>query len=167
MNYSSYKTPFNVILGYIWTDKGLMEMSYYKDEKIFKQRLASAFSKLDNEPLRELEEILDKYFSGEYVSLDYPLDLSGTDFQLKVWGVVKEIPYGQVRSYKWVASRVGNPKAARAVGRAISRNPVVLVIPCHRVIKNDGSLGKYGNIDWLKEKLLKLEKAKIVLKDLQ
>lgn len=137
-------------------------MSFYKDEKTFKQYLKSVSHKLENEPLKELEEILNNYFSGEPVSLDYPLDISGTDFQIKVWKAVREIPYGQVRSYKWVAERVGNPKAARPVGTAISRNPVVLFIPCHRVIRSDGSLGKYGGMDWLKEKLLRLEKAEIV-----
>lgn len=138
-------------------------MSFYKDEESFKQYLKSISLKLENEPLKELEEILDNYFRGEPVSLDYPLDISGTDFQVRVWKAVREIPYGQVRSYKWVAERIGNPKAARPVGTAISRNPVVLFIPCHRVIRSDGSLGRYGGMDWLKGKLLRLEKAEIIL----
>ncbi|MEM4536677.1 MAG: methylated-DNA--[protein]-cysteine S-methyltransferase, partial [Nitrososphaerota archaeon] len=106
--------------------------------------------------------MLDGYFRGEFTQLDYPLDISGTVFQKKVWETVKRIPYGEVRSYKWVASEIGNPKAARAVGTAIAHNPAVLIIPCHRVIRNNNSLGRYGRMSWLKRKLLKLENARIV-----
>lgn len=159
MNSSIYKTPFNVVLGYVWWDRGLREMSFYKDEADFKQYLKSFSLRYNNEKLRELEEMLENYFQGEPTQLDYPLDISGTVFQKKVWETVKQIPYGEVRSYKWVAGKIGNPKAARAVGTAIARNPVVLIIPCHRVIRNDGSLGRYGEMDWLKEKLLKIERG--------
>jgi O-6-methylguanine DNA methyltransferase len=152
----------NVVLGYIWTGRVLREMSFYSDEECFRDYLESLSLKLNNERLIDLEKMLDSYFSGEPTRLDYPLDISGTDFQMRVWRAVRQIPYGQVRSYKWVASKIGNPKAARAVGTAISHNPVVLIIPCHRVIRNDGSLGKYGGMDWLKERLLRLEKAEIV-----
>lgn len=151
-----------MVLGYIWTERGLREMSFYSDEECFRDYLESLSPKLNNERLTDLEKMLDRYFSGEPTQLDYPLDISGTDFQRRVWKTVRQIPYGRVRSYKWVASKIGNQKAARAVGTAISRNPVVLVIPCHRVIRNNGSLGKYGGMDWLKERLLRLEKAEIV-----
>ena len=137
-------------------------MSFYSNEECFRDYLESLSLKLNNERLIDLEKMLDSYFSGEPIQLDYPLDISGTDFQRRVWETVRKIPYGQVRSYKWVASKIGNPRAARAVGTAISRNPVVLIIPCHRVIRNNGSLGKYGDMDWLKERLLRLEKAEIV-----
>jgi len=137
-------------------------MSFYSDEECFRDYLESLSLELNNERLIDLEEMLDSYFSGEPTQLDYPLDISGTDFQRRVWEAVRQIPYGQVRSYKWVASKIGNPKAARAVGTAISRNPVVLIIPCHRVIRSNGSLGKYSDMDWLKERLLRLERAEIV-----
>ncbi len=137
-------------------------MSFYSDEEYFRDYLESLSLKLNNERLIDLEKMLDSYFRGEPILLDYPLDISGTDFQKRVWEIVKQIPYGQVRSYKWVASKIGNPKAARAVGTAISRNPVVLIIPCHRVIRNNGSLGRYGGMDWLKERLLRLEKASMI-----
>lgn len=162
MNFSIYKTPFNVILGYMWTDKGVRKMDFYIDEADFKHYLKSSSLKYSKERLIDLEEMLDNYFQGEPTQLDYPLDISGTVFQKKVWEAVKQIPYGEVRSYKWVASKIGNPKAARAVGRAVAHNPVVIVIPCHRVIRNNGSLGRYGRMDWLKEKLLKLENIHIV-----
>ncbi len=137
-------------------------MSFYSDEECFRDYLESLSLELNNERLIDLEKMLDSYFSGEPTQLDYPLDISGTDFQRRVWEAVRQIPYGQVRSYKWVASKIGNPKAARAVGTAISRNPVVLIIPCHRVIRSNGSLGKYSDMDWLKERLLRLERAEIV-----
>lgn len=137
-------------------------MSFYTHEEYFRDYLESLSLKLNNKRLIDLEKMLDSYFRGEPILLDYHLDISGTDFQKRVWETVKQIPYGQVRSYKWVASKIGNPKAARAVGTAMSRNPVVLIIPCHRVIRNNGSLGRYGGMDWLKERLLRLEKASIV-----
>lgn len=70
--------------------------------------------------------------------------LHGTDFEHKVWLCLKDIPYGETRTYKWVAERVGRPKAVRAVGQALSKNPVPIVLPCHRVIMSDGSLGGYS-----------------------
>jgi O-6-methylguanine DNA methyltransferase len=81
-----------------------------------------------------------------------------TPFQSKVYNVVKKIPAGQTRSYAWVAQRLGKPKAARAVGQALKRNPYPFVIPCHRVIKSDGSLGGYSQGRRLKAELLKRER---------
>lgn len=86
------------------------------------------------------------------------LDLSGlTPFQKKVLEVVKTIPYGETRSYKWVAERIGNPKAVRAVGQALKKNPYPGIIPCHRVIRSDGKLGGYSKGTQKKKKLLKQE----------
>jgi len=88
------------------------------------------------------------------------LDLSGlTSFQRKVLEVVKTIPYGETKSYKWVAERMGKPRAARAVGQALKRNPYPEVIPCHRVIRSDGKLGGYSKGTQKKKKLLKQEGA--------
>jgi methylated-DNA-[protein]-cysteine S-methyltransferase len=85
------------------------------------------------------------YFSGKRVGFDCKLDLSGsTPFQRQVWKTAMEIPYGQVRSYKWVAEKIGRPSACRAVGHALATNPLPLVIPCHRVIRNDGKPGGFG-----------------------
>jgi methylated-DNA-[protein]-cysteine S-methyltransferase len=85
------------------------------------------------------------YFNGKRHGFDCKLDLSGsTPFQRRVWKAAMEIPYGQVRSYKWVAEKIGNPSACRAVGRALATNPLPVVIPCHRVIRNDGKPGGFG-----------------------
>jgi O-6-methylguanine DNA methyltransferase len=107
--------------------------------------------------LREAAEQLQRYFSGKGHSFDLPLDIHGTPFQQAVWKALLEIPYGETRSYAQVAAAVGRPRAARAVGMANGANPLPIVIPCHRVICSDGSLGGYGGGLALKEALLRLE----------
>ena len=101
-----------------------------------------------------------QYLAGGSVGFPDRLDLGETTrFQQMVWQLVRTIPYGETRSYGWVASRLGLPKAARAVGQALGRNPLPIIIPCHRVISSDGGLGGFGGGLELKEKLLRLERA--------
>ena len=104
---------------------------------------------------------LQAYFSGKKVKYYCPLDLSGYGkFDLAVWQAAKAIPYGKTKSYEWIAKRIGKPRSARAVGNALGRNPVPIIIPCHRIIKKDGSLGGFGGgIAW-KKRLLELESQK-------
>lgn len=94
------------------------------------------------------------------MKFDDDLDLrGGTTFQVKVWTVLRQIPYGETRSYKWVASKLGDPYSVRAVGQAVGQNPVPIIIPCHRVIHENGSLGGFsGGILW-KQRLLALERG--------
>lgn len=102
---------------------------------------------------------LDEYFSGERQSFDLPLCAKGTDFQKKVWAALCEIPYGETRTYGEVAAAVGSPKAARAVGLANNRNPIAVIVPCHRVVGSNGKLVGYaGGLD-KKEFLLELERT--------
>ena len=103
-----------------------------------------------------IEQILE-YLASERTHFDVPLDLRGTPFQRAVWDALLEIPYGESRSYADVARAVGRPKAQRAVGSANSANPVSLIVPCHRVIAADGSLGGYGGGQELKARLLAME----------
>jgi O-6-methylguanine DNA methyltransferase len=105
--------------------------------------------------VRELEE----YFAGHRRQFSFPLDLRGTDFQLACWRALVAIPYGETRSYADIARAVGRPTGFRAVGMANNRNPVAIVVPCHRVIASDGSLCGYGGGLDLKRKLLELEGA--------
>ena len=99
-----------------------------------------------------------QYLQGKARSFDLPLDLQGQPrFRLKVWEVLQRIPYGRVRSYGWVARKVGKPKATRAVGAACGANPVPLLVPCHRVIGGDGSLGGFSGGLGVKKRLLRLE----------
>lgn len=109
--------------------------------------------------LADAEAQVVEYFSGRRRSFDLPLSLSGSDFQLRVWRALAEIPYGETRSYGAVAAALGNPGAARAVGMANNRNPVLIVIPCHRVVGRSGQLVGYaGGID-RKRYMLELEAA--------
>ena len=94
---------------------------------------------------------------GERKKFDLPLNPKGTDFQKQVWKILCEIPYGETRSYKQIAEAIGNPKAVRAVGMANHRNPLLIVVPCHRVIGADGKLVEYGAGLDKKEFLLQLE----------
>lgn len=112
----------------------------------------------ETELLREAIKQLNEYFSGSRNFFDLPLEPEGTEFQKKVWNALKEIPFGETRSYGEIAKKIGNEKAARAVGMANNKNPIMIVIPCHRVIGSNGKLVGYaGGLD-IKEKLLNLEK---------
>lgn len=108
-----------------------------------------------NECIKQLGE----YFSGEHKIFHIDVILKGTEFQRKVWNTLKEIPYGVTVSYAMVAEKTGNRKAARAVGNANNKNPVSIIIPCHRVIGSDGSLTGYGGGLWRKKWLLEHEDA--------
>nr|MBC8551580.1 methylated-DNA--[protein]-cysteine S-methyltransferase [Candidatus Brocadiales bacterium] len=108
-----------------------------------------------------INELLD-YFNGNKVNFKPLLDLrTGTIFQRKVWEKISEIPYGELRSYKWIANEICNPDAVRAVGNAVGKNPVPPIIPCHRVIRSDGKLGGFSSGIPLKKWLLKLEQASL------
>ena len=102
---------------------------------------------------------LEEYFAGKRREFTFPLDLRGTEFQLACWRALLAIPYGETRTYADVARAVGKPNAFRAVGMANNRNPVAIVVPCHRVIASDGTLCGYGGGLDLKRKLLELEGA--------
>jgi methylated-DNA-[protein]-cysteine S-methyltransferase len=105
--------------------------------------------------VRELEE----YFASKRREFTFPLDLRGTDFQLACWRALLAIPYGETRTYAAIARAVGKPNAFRAVGMANNRNPIAIVVPCHRVIASDGTLCGYGGGLDVKRKLLELEGA--------
>lgn len=103
----------------------------------------------------ELE--LSEYFAGKRTRFTVPLAVDGTEFQKEVWAQLAKIPYGQTLSYRDVAKRVGREKAVRAVGTANGRNPISIIVPCHRVIAADGTLGGYAGGLATKTKLLELE----------
>jgi O-6-methylguanine DNA methyltransferase len=106
-----------------------------------------------------IEQVLE-YLASERTHFDIPLDLRGTPFQRAVWDVLLKIPYGESCSYAEVARAIGRPTAQRAVGSANNANPVSLVVPCHRVIAADGSLGGYGGGQELKARLLAMERSR-------
>jgi methylated-DNA-[protein]-cysteine S-methyltransferase len=102
-------------------------------------------------------QLLD-YLAGKRDTFDVPLDLSyGTIFQRQVWRTLQRVPYGKLRSYQWIAARVGGPHYARAVGNAVGANPLPIMIPCHRIVAHDASLGGFSGGLPMKRKLLSLE----------
>jgi len=113
----------------------------------------------DNAVLRETGRQLEAYFAGTLKTFDLPLRPVGTGFQREVWSMLSQIPYGQTWSYRDVAQRIGKPQAVRAVGAANGRNPIPIIVPCHRVIGADGSLTGFGGGLPTKQFLLTLEGA--------
>jgi methylated-DNA-[protein]-cysteine S-methyltransferase len=108
--------------------------------------------------LKAARAALEAYLNGKVRHVNLPFDLEGQPrFRRKVWEILQTIPYGRVRSYGWVARKIGKPQAARAVGGACGANPVPLLVPCHRVIAGDGSLGGFSGGLGVKKRLLKLE----------
>ena len=112
----------------------------------------------DPDFFKDIKQQLEEYFKGERREFHITLDLLGTDFQKRVWNQLRNIPYGEVRAYKDIAESIGNIRASRAVGMACGRNPVPLVVPCHRVIGADGKLTGFAHGLEIKEKLIRLEK---------
>lgn len=108
--------------------------------------------------LKKAKSQLNEYFAGQRRQFDLPLAMPGTAFEQAVWRALGNIPYGQTRSYAQIAAEAGNPRAARAVGMANHKNPISIIVPCHRVIGANGKMVGYGGGLDKKEKLLALEK---------
>lgn len=115
----------------------------------------------ETELLKQAGVQLKEYFEGKRQSFDLPLKMEGTEFQIKVWNALLQIPFGETRSYKEIAEAVGNPLGSRAIGNANNKNKISIIVPCHRVIGANGKLVGYeGGLD-IKEKLLNFEKRTI------
>jgi O-6-methylguanine DNA methyltransferase len=142
------------------SEKGLVRLEFKGRVQKLNGGIEVRESKAELAPyLRELDE----YFAGERRDFSVPLDLRGTEFQLACWHALLKIPYGETRSYKHIAQAIGHPQACRAVGMSNNRNPVAIIVPCHRVIASSGSLCGYGGGLDLKRKLLDLEQASLPL----
>lgn len=157
--YADIESP----IGPIWaaaTEEGLVQVNFPRPESEFLgfiKRRVDAELIHDPERFRALRGMMEAYFNGKRVSFELPLDLRGTEFQRAVWRATYGIPYGRLSSYGRLAAAVGKPRAARAVGNAVGANPLALVVPCHRVIRSDGSLGGFGGSTELKRHLLGIE----------
>jgi AraC family transcriptional regulator of adaptative response/methylated-DNA-[protein]-cysteine methyltransferase len=138
-----------------FTDRRMLETQL----RILKERFGLPVLPGDTTLLQELRSQLAEYFRGERQSFDLSLDYPGTAFQQRVWDALLQIPYGQTRSYADLARMLGVPGASRAVGRANGSNRLAILLPCHRVIASDGSLGGYGGGLWRKLRLLEREGA--------
>lgn len=145
------------------TDDGIARISWeQEDDDAFVRELAARFPGRpivrDRDGLLEAQRQLEEYFAGARTSFDLRVDLSRlSDFDRRVLDVARRLGHGQVVSYGELARRIGRPRAARAVGNALGRNPVAIVVPCHRVIRSDGTLGGYGGGVEYKQELLRLE----------
>jgi methylated-DNA-[protein]-cysteine S-methyltransferase len=123
------------------------------------ERSVPADGRRDQGPFAEPLTDLDRYFAGERPAFAFPLDLQGTPWQLRVWSELQAVPYGERITYRELAARSGRPDAIRAAGHANGRNPVSIIVPCHRVVGSDGSLTGYGGGLAAKRWLLEHEAA--------
>ncbi|MGQ0537159.1 MAG: methylated-DNA--[protein]-cysteine S-methyltransferase [Methanobacteriota archaeon] len=158
LSLASYKSPVGR-LNLAATPRGLARLNF-GDEKAFEADVANALgpAEWNEKALAPVIDELAEYFAGRRKRFDATLDVrEGTAFERGVWRELSTIPYGETRSYGWIAERIGSPKAVRAVGRANGKNPIAIVVPCHRVVAADGGLGGYSCGLEPKEKLLALE----------
>ena len=147
-----------------------MEKSYYKstignleiickNNELISLKIVEVVAKngVDTDFIKKIKSQLDEYFTNKRQNFDIKINPKGTNFQKKVWLELQKIPYGRTKSYSEIAFALGEPNAQRAVGSACNKNPIMLIIPCHRVISKNGNLGgfAYGNI--VKQKLLDIE----------
>ncbi len=162
LNYIIFNTSMGWV-GIIGSAKGLLSttLPQRSAEEAFQLLGKSANYATQSSHLFDgLIERLRKYFSGQGVTFSDRLDLSAaTPFQREVWETTRLIPYGETRSYRWVAEQIGKPRAMRAVGQALGRNPLPVIIPCHRVLAGDGKLGGFSGGMEMKRRLLFLEAA--------
>ena len=156
--YDTFQSPIGTLY-LIFSGKNLSGIDFIRPDRIMGKGKAPA-------PIqKELKDFFEHGIEEFTLTIVFT---KGTDFEKRVWLALKEIPFGETRTYKWLAEKLGKPNASRAVGQALSKNPLPIVLPCHRVIESDGSLGGYsGGVD-IKRRLLdieyylKLEKQRLI-----
>lgn len=158
IKYYSFETPIGEMTIF-FSEKGIVYLNVKgQDDVNMLKRKYGQVEKVDMKDKEYHKEIIE-YLEGNRREFTLPLDLIGTDFQRKVWKGLLDIPYGEIRTYKDIAETIGNPKAYRAVGNALNKNPVLIVVPCHRVIGSNGQLVGFGGGLELKRWLLDLERG--------
>lgn len=161
LKYVTFKTDIGWV-GILASTKGLLSLtlpqsSAHKIRKLFGNSIIN-YATWSPHLFKDLIERLRAYFSNHKVTFSDKLDLSeATAFQRKVWEPIRLIPYGETRSYTWVAEQIKQTEAVRAVGQALARNPLSIIVPCHRVVTSDGKLGGYSGGVEMKKHLLYLE----------
>jgi O-6-methylguanine DNA methyltransferase len=155
--YDTFESPIGTLY-LVFTGKILREIEFKKPAEVMRKGVAPPLIR------KELKE----YFEDGREEFTQKIGFTkGTEFDMNVWLSLQEVPYGETRTYKWLAEKVGKPAASRAVGQALSRNPLPILLPCHRIIESDGSIGGYaGGVD-IKRRLLEIEYyMKLAKKDL-
>jgi len=152
-------------VGFIFSDRGLKASTFFEgshDGALRKAMELGAEAPASEEEAADLARTMQAYADGRAVAFDGAIDWSGvTPFRRQVLEETRRIPAGETRSYRWLAERAGKPQGARAVGQVMATNPLPVIIPCHRVVASDGSLGGYGGAGLpMKEALLRLEGAR-------
>lgn len=158
----------NPHLSYLWMDSPVGQLKLVTNGQALcailwetdkpNRVLLQSMQQVEQHPILDLaQQQLTEYFKGQRQQFDIPLTAEGTVFQQRVWAALKTIPYGETRSYLDIAKQIDNPKAVRAVGAANGKNPISIIVPCHRVIGKNGSLTGFGGGLSNKEILLKLE----------
>ena len=132
-----------------------------ENDELLSLKINNAGKSLNTETdfIKEIKLQLDEYFSGKRHAFYIKINLKGTNFQKKVWQALQKIPYGQTKSYSDIAAIVGNSNAQRAVGLACNKNPVMIIVPCHRVISRNGTIGGFAYGNDIKQKLLEIENS--------
>lgn len=145
--YDTFESPIGTLY-LIFTGKALSGIYFNKPREILQKGKAPPLIK------KELKE----YFENGREEFTQKIGFTtGTEFDRKVWLALKEVPYGETRTYKWIAEKIGHPNAFRAVGQALSRNPLPIILPCHRIIESDGSIGGFSSGVHIKRRLLEIE----------
>ena len=147
-----------------------MEKSYFKspigiieivieNNTLISLKISDKFKKSEKETdfIKDIKNQLDEYFFGRRKIFDIQINPKGTDFQKLVWSELQKIPYGETKSYSEIAAAAGNKNAQRAIGNACNKNPIMIIIPCHRVISKNNNLGGYAYGKSIKQKLLNIE----------
>lgn len=156
--YTQFEGPFcDMVL--VGNEKGLTNVEMMTGEGKRKFELNKEWIRNDAF-FEDAKQQLLEYFAGKRTTFDLKLNPQGTDFQKKVWKALSHIPFGELRSYKDVATIIGNKNASRAVGMANSKNPIPLIIPCHRVVGSNGSMTGFAHGIRMKKKLIELENRK-------
>ena len=163
ISYTVFQNPTG-LTGLASSSEGLIRViNKLADEKSIEKHLTQLTNGKILKKLSHFKDLIKQfslYFDGKLKKFDHPLDLQlGTPFQQKVWKKLLTIPHGKTRSYKWLAQAIKNPQASRAVGNANGKNPLSIIIPCHRVVKENGEIGGYTGGVSIKRYLLKLEQT--------
>ncbi len=148
--FETFDTPLGTL--YLIFSAGILTAISFADER--PRGILPGKSAASDLAKRELAE----YFRGERTEFTFATAFpGGTEFEKKVWNVLRQVPYGETRTYKWLAEKIGRPRAFRAVGNALGKNPIPIIVPCHRIIESDGSLGGYSSGTAIKRRLLEIE----------